>query len=141
MLRRSLARLEVPRPNVERRRRRGQKPKSTSVRPGVPDLPNSAGGYVFQQLRPRLPARWQYGWRWNALKGVWLVGWGSFVAYLAYVMFFKYTDEDIAKQAALFTYVRNENGEVTDIGFKPIVEAGKRARRRADRLLDPEEED
>ncbi|EPY31620.1 hypothetical protein STCU_01807 [Strigomonas culicis] len=139
MLRRTAFVFAVPKPNVERRRRRGQK-KST-IRPGVPDLPKSAGGYVFQQLRPRLPIRWQYGWRWNMLKGTWLAVWLSFIGSVAYTMFFKYTDEDIARDAAQFTYVRNESGEVIDIGFKPIVDAGRRARRRADRLLDPDEED
>lgn len=139
MLRRTVGQL-VARPKVERRPRKGQK-KSNSIRPGMPDLPKSAGGYVFQQLRPRLPARWQYGWRWNSLKMVWLGGWLSLIGYLAYIMFFKYTDEDIAKQAQLYTYVRNEEGQVVDIGFKPIVDAGIRARRRADRLLDPEEQD
>ncbi|KAK7198098.1 hypothetical protein NESM_000766200 [Novymonas esmeraldas] len=146
MLRRCLARLDLPRPAVERRKRRGRAEgggvkKTTSRGPGVPDLPKSAGGYVFQQLRPRLPARWQYGWRWNSLKAGWVVGWFSFIGYVAYVMFFKYTDGDIAEQAAQYTYVRNERGEVVDIGFKPIVDAGRRARRRADRLLDPDERD
>lgn len=107
----------------------------------MPDLPKSAGGYVFQQLRPRLPIRWQYGWRWSSLKGVWVVGWGSFICYVAYVMFFKYTDADIAEQATQYTYVHNDRGEVVDIGFKPIVDATKRARRRADKLLDPNESD
>ncbi|KPA80923.1 putative mitochondrial hypothetical protein [Leptomonas pyrrhocoris] len=145
MLRRCLQRFDVPRPTVERRRRRrssgggGKKPAARS--PGMPDLPKSAGGYVFQQLRPRLPTRWQYGWRWSSLKGIWVVGWGSFIVYVAYVMFFKYTDAAIAEQAAQFTYVRNDRGEVVDIGFKPIIDASKRARRRADKLLDPDERD
>lgn len=125
----------VPRPKVERRRRRGQKARGSSIRPGMPDLPKSAGGYVFQQLRPRLPVRWQYGWRWNSLKAAWLVGWLSFIGYLAYMMFFKYSNEDIAAQASKFTYIRNEQGEVVDIGYKPIVDSAKRAKRRADRIL------
>ncbi|CAJ1027837.1 hypothetical protein, conserved [Leishmania lindenbergi] len=146
MLRRCLARLEVPRPAVERRKRRsragaGDSKKVASRRPGIPDLPKSAGGYFFQQLRPHLPIRWQYDWRWTSLKAVWVVGWSSFICYVAYVMFFKYTDSDIAEQATQYTYVRNERGDVVDIGFKPIVDAGKRARRRADRLLDPDEWD
>jgi hypothetical protein len=145
MLRRCLRCLDVPRPSVERRKRRrgdaggGKKPTSRS--PGMPDLPKSAGGYIFQQLRPRLPISWQYGWRWSALKSLWVVGWGSFIAYVAYVMFFKYTEGEIAEQATQYTYVRNERGEVVDIGFKPIIDATKRARRRADKLLDPDERD
>lgn len=139
MLRYTQRVLQVAKPKVERRRRKGG--KSSSVRPGMPDLPKSAGGYVFQQLRPRLPVRWQYGWRWNALKGVWLVSWLSLIGYVAYVMFFKHSDEDIARQAAQYTYIRNERGEVVDIGFKPVVDAGRRARKRADRLLDPDEYD
>ncbi|KAG5500987.1 hypothetical protein GH5_04576 [Leishmania sp. Ghana 2012 LV757] len=146
MLRRCVARLEVPRPTVERRKRRcrpevGRGKTAASRRPGIPDLPKSAGGYIFQQLRPRLPIRWQYGWRWSSLKAVWVTGWSSFICYVVYVMFFKYTDSDIAEQATQYTYVRNERGDVVDIGFKPIVDAGKRARRRADRLLDPDERD
>lgn len=147
MFRRCLPVLDVPRPSVERRKRRGgggnsgKKAAAATRGPGMPDLPKSAGGYIFQQLRPRLPIRWQYGWRWSALKGVWVVGWGSFIAYVAYVMFFKYTDSDIAEQATQYTYVRNDRGEVVDIGFKPIIDATKRARRRADKLLDPDERD
>ncbi|KAG5501456.1 hypothetical protein JKF63_03285 [Porcisia hertigi] len=146
MLRQCLARLETARPAVERRKRRGKADvgggkKAASRSPGMPDLPKSAGGYVFQQLRPRLPIRWQYGWRWSSLKAVWIVSWASLVSYVAYVMFFKYTDGDIAELATQYTYVRNERGEVVDIGFKPIVDAGKRARRRAERLLDPDERD
>lgn len=143
MLQRSLCVLagNGPKPRVERRKRRGQKQSNRSIRPGMPDLPKSAGGYVFQQLRPRLPIRWQYGWRWNVLKGVWVAGWLSLIGYLAYVMFFRLSAEDIAHQAGRYTYIRNEQGDVVDIGFKPIVDAGKRARKRADRLLDPEERD
>lgn len=143
MLSRTLIAYNVPRPTVERRKRRrsGGAGKQSTARPGMPDLPKSAGGYVFQQLRPRLPIQWQYGWRWNMLKGTWIVGWMSFLGYVAYTMFFKYGDEEIAQQAAQYTYVRNERGEVVDIGFRPIIDAGRRARRRADRLLDPDEGD
>ncbi|KPI87690.1 hypothetical protein ABL78_3228 [Leptomonas seymouri] len=145
MFHRCLQHFDVPRPNVERRKRRrggaGGGRGAAARGLGMPDLPKSAGGYVFQQLRPRLPIRWQYGWRWSALKCLWVGGWGSFIAYLGYVMFFKYTNEDIAEQATQYTYVRNDRGEVVDIGFKPIIDATKRARRRADRLLDPDEQD
>ncbi|CAG9576707.1 conserved hypothetical protein [Leishmania major strain Friedlin] len=146
MLRRCFPRLEVLRPAVERRKRRGRAEvggakKVGSRNPGMPDLPKSAGGYVFQQLRLHLPIRWRYGWRWSSLKAVWVGGWSSFICYVAYVMFFKYTDSEIAEQATQYTYVRNDRGEVVDIGFKPIVDAGRRARRRADRLLDPDERD
>lgn len=145
MFRRCLQHLDVPRPNVERRKRRrgdGINGKKTATRsPGMPDLPKSAGGYIFQQLRPRLRIRWQYGWRWSALKSLWVIGWGSFIVYVVYVMFFKYTNAEIAEQATQYTYVRNDRGEVVDIGFKPIVDAAKRARRRADKLLDPDERD
>lgn len=134
MIRAIAVRLAAPQPVVERRKRRGK--KQSTARPGVPDLPKSAGGYVFQQLRPRLPIRWQYGWRWTGLKVLWVVGWTSFVGYLGWTMWFKYSEEEIARQAAKFTYIRNENGEVIDIGYKPIVDSARRAKRRAERLLD-----
>lgn len=145
MLRRSLSCLvavgsTAPRPKVERRKRRGQKAKNQSIAPGMPEVPKSAGGYVFQQLRPRLPIKWQYGWRWTSLKVVWLVGWISFIGYLAYMMFFKYSNEEIAVHAAKFTYVRNQQGEVVDIGYKPVVDSAKRAKRRADRYLSDDDD-
>ncbi|EAN79142.1 uncharacterized protein TEOVI_000280000 [Trypanosoma equiperdum] len=121
-------------PKVERRRRKGQQ----MTRSRMPDLPKSAGGYFFRQLRPYLPPAWQYGWRWKLLQGIWLGSALSFSSYLVYVMYFRDSDSDIAQRAAQYTYVRNEHGQVVDIGYKPLIDAAHRARRRAQRLLEEE---
>nr|CCC94759.1 conserved hypothetical protein [Trypanosoma congolense IL3000] len=123
-------------PRVERRRRRGQ----NAVRSPVPDIPKSAGGYFFRQMRPYLPVTWQYGWRWKLLQGVWLGSAFSFAGYLMYVMFYRDTEATIAEKASRYTYVRNEQGQVVDIGYKPIVDSAKRAQRRAQRLLEEDDE-
>ncbi|RNF11976.1 uncharacterized protein Tco025E_06546 [Trypanosoma conorhini] len=123
-------------PTVERRKRKGQ-----PTRPGLPDLPKSAGGYVFRQLRPYLPIAWQYGWRWKMLQGLWLGSALSFAGYLLYVIYLRDSDEAIAAKAAKYTYVRNERGEVVDIGYKPLIDASRRAERRARRLLEEEEDE
>ncbi|RNE97529.1 hypothetical protein TraAM80_09286 [Trypanosoma rangeli] len=123
-------------PKVERRKRKGQ-----PTRPGLPDLPKSAGGYFFRQLRPYLPIVWQYGWRWKLLQGLWLGTAFSFAGYLIYVIYFRDSDEVIAAKAAKYTYVRNEQGEVVDIGYKPIIDASRRAQRRARRLLEDDDDE
>ncbi|ORC91693.1 uncharacterized protein TM35_000052890 [Trypanosoma theileri] len=123
-------------PKVERRKRKGQ-----PTRPGLPDLPKSAGGYVFRELRPYLPIAWQYGWRWKLLQSIWLGAGLSLAGSLMYVMYFRDSEEDIARKAACYTYVRNEKGEVVDIGYKPLIDATRRAQRRAQRLLDEEEDE
>ncbi|KAF8284473.1 hypothetical protein TcG_01714 [Trypanosoma cruzi] len=128
MLRCTLCRHALPK--IERRKRKGQ-----HARPGLPDLPKSAGGYLFLQMRPYLPIAWQYGWRWRMLQGLWLGTALSFAGYLLYVMYFRDSDEVIAAKAAKYTYVRNERGEVIDIGYKPLIDASRRAQRRAQRLL------
>ncbi|KEG13488.1 hypothetical protein DQ04_00981180 [Trypanosoma grayi] len=123
-------------PKVERRKRKGQ-----PTRPGMPDLPKSAGGYVFRQLRPYLPIAWQYGWRWKLLQSMWLGAGLSIAGCLIYVMYYRDSEEMIAAKAARYTYVRNERGEVVDIGYKPIIDASRRAQRRAQRILDEASDD
>lgn len=120
-------------PKVERRKKRPTR------NAGGSEMPKSAGGYVLMQLRPRLPIQWQYGWRWQAVKGAWLFVGSMFLLKLGYTMFFSLSDEDIDRRAAQYTYVRDERGVVVDIGYKPLVEAGVRARKRTAKYLEDDD--
>eukprot|EP00331_Platyophrya_macrostoma_P000157 CAMPEP_0176407532 /NCGR_PEP_ID=MMETSP0127-20121128/1461_1 /TAXON_ID=938130 /ORGANISM="Platyophrya macrostoma, Strain WH" /LENGTH=55 /DNA_ID=CAMNT_0017786743 /DNA_START=225 /DNA_END=392 /DNA_ORIENTATION=+ len=55
-------------------------------------------------------------------------------------MFFALDDQEIAKRAAKYTYVRNEQGQVVDVAYKPLIDAGMRARKRANRYLEEDDE-
>lgn len=103
-------------------------------------MPRSAGGFILRRLRPSLPIKWQYGWRWNCVKGLYLGVGLAFVAKLAYTMFFQLSDEEIDRKAAKYTYVRNDQGTVVDVAYKPLLDAGIRARRRTARLMEEDEE-
>jgi hypothetical protein len=99
------------------------------------NLPLTVGGLTFQKLRPMLPPRWQYGWRWTSLK----VAWTAMLTYIGYgsckAMFFM-TNEEIDQKSTEYTFIRDDRGRVVDIGWKPIVNGGTRARARAQQLLD-----
>lgn len=104
-------------------------------------MPKSAGGYILKQLRPRLPIAWQYGWRWQAIKGAWLFTGCLFLAKLGYTMFFSLSSDEIDRRAAQYTYVRDDRGVVVDIGFKPLMDAGARAHRRTAKYLAMDEDE
>ncbi|CUG88692.1 membrane-associated protein, putative [Bodo saltans] len=121
-------------PKIERR------PKRPSRNAGGSEMPTSAGGYILRRLRPRLPVSWQYGWKWQAVKGAWLFVGSLFLLKLGYTMFFSLSDSDIDRKAAQYTYVRDERGVVVDIGYKPLLDAGIRARKRTAKYLEADDE-
>lgn len=114
-----------------------QQQHSGSSSSGVAPPPPSSSS---RPLRPSLPIKWQYGWRWNCVKGLYLGVGLAFVAKLAYTMFFQLSDEEIDRKAAKYTYVRNDQGTVVDVAYKPLLDAGIRARRRTARLMEEDEE-
>eukprot|EP00758_Cryptobia_borreli_P009914 Tbor_TRINITY_DN5521_c7_g2::TRINITY_DN5521_c7_g2_i2::g.13039::m.13039 len=96
------------------------------------DLPSSGNAWLFRQIRPYLPIQWQYGIRYKAIQILWILLVLSFVASLAKVMFLQ-SEEEIAGKASRYSYVRDESGTVVDISYKPLIDAGIRARRRQER--------
>jgi hypothetical protein len=116
-----------------------RKPKKKDDRAGqLHELPRSLGGLFFHYLRPRLPFVWQYGWRFKALQATWLLFFGACAAKLAMVMFGS-TDEEIREKAAQYKFVRDEQGRVIDVAYKPVINAAQRARDRATRLRNEED--
>lgn len=98
-------------------------------------LPSSGAAWAFKIIRPYLPPQWQYGWRYNLLKAIWLLCAFSFVGLLARTMFFQ-SEEEVAVKASRYTYVRDDSGNVVDISYKPLIDAGMRARRRQERRIE-----
>ena len=71
------------------------------------------------------------------MQAAWIGGIGFVVLKLAF-LFFGQTDAAIATEAAKYTFVRDANNRVVDIGYKPIVDQALRARARAAQLQDGE---
>ena len=109
--------------------------REATSRGGMNALPSSGAAWAFKMVRPYLPPQWQYGWRYNLLKAIWLVCAFSFVGLLAKTMFFQ-SEEEVLVKASRYTYVRDDEGNVVDISYKPLIDSALRARRRQERRID-----